>query len=77
MLYDQYGTPIELGQKIALALKYHIAVGEVVEIVETAGFVQVFIETTYPSGDKRKDIATFYRRDGDKRCMTEILVLGE
>ena len=77
MLYDQYGTPIELGQKVALAQRYHIVVGEITGIIESDNTNQVFIKTTYPSGDERKDVVTNYRSDGDKKCMSEILVLGE
>ena len=80
-LFDQYGTPLKVGQKVAVARQNHIAVGQVREIrlgyemIDSA----VFVQLEYPIGTSRPDVCIHYRRDaeGSQKYMTEILVLGE
>lgn len=75
MLCDQYGTPLEVGQKVAVSQKNHIVVGKITDIwIQNRSEVLVFVDATYPVGTVQPIVCT-YRRDEKHMC--EILVLGE
>ena len=79
-LFDQYGTPLKVGQEVAVARQHHIVKGKITEIVSGNANARVYIHTTYPAGTEHPVISYHYRYDGDhpsKKYMSEILVLGE
>lgn len=72
-LFDQYGTPLRVGQKVAVSQKNHIVVGKITDIwIRDDSDVLVFVDATYPAGTVQPIVCT-YRRDEKHMC--EILAL--